>query len=239
MKRLIRNSFPIIAVSAGVWAVTFASAYGQSDAPTADSILQRMATAYAEAHSYADNSVANYRNTDGSERLHVEFRIWFARPAHFRIDAQSTPPGGGTPRREVMWSDGTTARSWASDKPVTSRPKVKLAGSGMFGTYAYHVPTMIEPNYGGPKRLHEMRSATLAGEENFEGTDCYRITGDWQGGLYELWIGKTDHLIRKLVAKYRDHEMEEIHREIALNTAIPLQVFRFAPEKEAAPPAKK
>ena len=198
-----------------------------------------MATAYAEAHSYSDTSVANYRNPDGSERLNVQFRIWFARPAHFRIDAQSTRPGGGTPRREVMWADGTTARSWASDKAVTSRPKVQIAGSGMFGTYAYHVPTLLEASYGGAKRLHEMRSAKLAGEENFEGTDCYRITGDWQGGLYELWIGKGDHLVRKLVAKYSDHDMEEIHRDISLNTAIPLELFRFAPEKEAPPPSKK
>ena len=198
-----------------------------------------MAASYEEAHSYSDKSVANYRNPDGSERLHVEFRIWFARPAHFRIDAQSKSPEGETPRREVMWADGTTARSWASDKAVTSRPKVKIAGSGMFGTYAYHLPTLLEASYGGPKRLHEMNSATVAGEENFEGTDCYRITGDWQGGIYELWIGKNDHLLRKLVAKYKDHDMEEIHREVALNTAIPLEVFRFAPETEAVPPRKE
>lgn len=214
-------------------------AHAQSDTPTAGTLLQKMATTYAEAHSYTDSSVANYRNPDGSERLAVEFKTWFARPAHFRIDAKSTSPGGGTPRREVMWSDGSTARSWASDKPVSSRPKVQLAGSGMFGAYAYHVPTLLEASYGGPKRLHDMVSPTLVGEENVEGVDCHRIRGQWQGGEYELWLGKADHLVRKLVAKYRDHEMEEIHRDVALNTAVSLEVFRFAPETEAAPAPKK
>lgn len=198
-----------------------------------------MATTYAEAHSYSDTSVANYRNLDGSERLNVQFRTWFARPAHFRIDASSTPPGGATPRREVMWSDGKMARSWASDKPVSTRPKIQFVGSRMFGTYAYHVPTLLDASYGGTKRLHDLISPTLAGEENFEGTDCYRIRGEFQGSPYELWLGKPDHLVRKLVAKYRDHEMEEIHRGIALNSAISLEVFRFAPELEVAPSKKK
>jgi len=214
-------------------------AHAQTDTPTAGALLQKMASTYAEAHSYTDNSVANYRNPDGSERLAVEFKTWFARPAHFRIDAKSTRPGGGTPRREVMWSDGSMARSWASDKPVSSRPKVQLAGSGMFGTYAYHVPTLLDASFGGTKRLHDMTSAELAGEENFEGTDCYRIRGEFQGSPYELWLGKADHVVRKLIAKYRDHEMEEIHREINLNSAISLKVFRFAPELEAVPPPKK
>jgi len=211
----------------------------QAEAPTAEALMQRMAAAYAEAHSYSDTSVANYRNLDGSERLTVQFRTWFARPAHFRLDATSTRAGGGTPRREVMWSDGKMTRSWASDKPVTNRPKVQFVGSGMFGTYAYHVPTLLDASFGGTKRLHEMTAPTLAGDENFEGTDCYRIRGEFQGSPYEVWLGKADHLVRKLVAKYADHEMEEIHRDVVLNSAVSLEVFHFAPELEAAPPAKK
>jgi outer membrane lipoprotein-sorting protein len=239
VKSLTLPSFSGIAVAVIAVAGVYSSARGQSEPVTAETVLQKMLTAYSEANSYSANSVANYRNPDGSERLKVEFRTWFARPAHFRIDALSTPPGGGNPRREVLWTDGTTARSWASDKPVTSKPKVQLVGSGMFGTYAYHIPTLLEPSYAAAKRLHEMVSPVLGEDETFEGTECYRVRGNWQGGDYELWIGKADHLVRKLVAQYSDHDMEEIHREIAPNTPIPLEVFRFAPEKEAVPPPKK
>ena len=237
MKRSLRLPLfitVVLFVAAGACVVR-----AEGEPPTAEALLQKMAATYAEAHSYADTSVANYRNPDGSERLNVEFRTWFARPAHFRLDASSARPGMPAPRREVMWSDGKMARTWATDRAVSTRPKVQFVGSGMFGTYAYHVSTLLDANFGKNKRLHELDSPKITGEENFEGTDCYRIGGEFHGSPYELWLGKADHLLRKLVAKYPDHEMEEIHRNVTLNSAIPLEVFRFAPEAEAAPPPKK
>ncbi len=65
---------------------------------------------------------------------------------------------------------------------------------------------------------------------------CYHLTGDWNGDAYEVWIGQADHLLRKIRAKYKDHELEEIHREIVLNQPVDRAVFRFAPEEEAVPP---
>lgn len=228
---------PLIAIVVALLAAP--SAFAQADPLTPESILQKTEEAYRDLNSYSDTGVANYRNPDGSDRLTVEFRIWFARPSAFRIDAQSKAPASKTPRREVMWTDGSVVRTWATDKTVSSQSKVQIAGSGMFGTYAYHVPTLLEASYGGERRIHNLNAPKLVGEETFEGTDCFRIAGEWQGAAHELWIGKADHLIRKLVAKYRDHEMEEIHRDVAPNVAIPLEVFRFAPETEAAPPPKK
>ena len=206
------------------------------DAGTAQSLLQQMERAYAAAQTYSDNSVALYRNPDGSERSKVDFKIWFARPASFRVDAQSTRPEGGPPRREVMWTDGEKARAWALGKPVVNLDRIQIAGSRMFGTYAYHVPTLLEASYGGKKRLHELGSPSLAGEETVDGVDCYRIRGDFHGDPYELWLGKSDRLVRKLVATYAGNQMEEIHREVAVNAAIPPDVFKFAPENEPLPP---
>ena len=228
---------PLIAVAVALLAAR--SGFAQGDALTPESILQKTEQAYRELNSYSDTGVANYRNPDGSERLSVTFRMWFARPSAFRLDAESKAPASKSPRREVMWTDGSVVRTWATDKTVSSQSKVQIAGSGMFGTYAYHVPTLLEASYGGERRIHNLNAPKLVGEESFEGTDCYRIAGEWQGAPHELWIRKSDHLIRKLVAKYRDHEMEEIHRDVVPNAAIPLEVFRFAPEKEAASPAKK
>lgn len=203
--------------------------------PTAGSILQEMAATYAAAQSYSDTSVAKYRNPDGTDRLGVDFRIWFARPSSFRIDALSKSPSGTTPRREVIWSEGAVTRAWATDRPVRNLAKVQIAGSGMFGTYAYHLPTLLEANYGGESRLNTLSQPTLAGEERFEDVDCYRIRGGWDGDPYEVWVGKADHLLRKIVAKYKDHELEEIHRNIAVNQPIPKEIFRFVPENETLP----
>ena len=216
-------------------------ARGQSvdTAVGAQPLLQQMEAAYARAQSYSDSSVVKYRNPDGTERSNVDFKIWFARPGSFRIDAQTTKPDGGPPRREVIWADGEKARAWSLGKPVVNLDKIQIAGSRMFGTYAYHVPTLLEASYGGKKRLHEMDSATLAGEEAVDGVDCYRIRGTFHGDPYELWLGKSDYLVRKIVATYAGNQMEEIHRDVAVGIPIAPAVFKFAPEDEPLPPPAK
>jgi outer membrane lipoprotein-sorting protein len=202
----------------------------------AESLLKRMEAAYTALASYSDVTAVKYRNPDGSDRSTVEFKMWFARPARFRADAQTTRPDGSAPKREVMWTDGQSARSWSTGKAVTNLTKVQLAGSGMFGTYAYHIPTLLEPSYAGKKRLHELGSPTLAGEEAIDGIECYRVRGQFFTDPYELWIAKRDLLVRKLVASYAGHQMEEIHRNVEVNAPLAGDVFKFAPENEATVP---
>lgn len=233
MKHSTRFRFSLLA------AFLFARVAGAQEAaaetPDANALLQDMARTYAEAASYSDVNSAVYRNRDGSERLTVSFRIWFARPDRFRVDAESKSPSSSAPRREALWTDGKTIRGWASDKPVSILAKMQLAGSGMFGTYAYHVPTLLEESYGARRRLHELTAPKLVGEEAVEGVDCYKVSGAWSGDNYRIWIGKEDHLVHKIEATYSDHELAEIHREIVIDQPIDPEIFRFAPEEEAAP----
>lgn len=210
----------------------------EAEAPTAAALLEEMEKTYAAVQSYADKSSALYRNRDESERLQVEFQIWFERPSNFRVDAESKTPGSTDTRREVLWADGVITRSWSTDKPVANLPKVQIARSGMFGTYAYHVPTLLDSNYGS-RRLNELSEPQLAGEEVFEEVDCHLIRGKWDGDTYEVWLGKEDHLVHKIMATYADHTLEEIHREITIDQPIAKDVFRFAPEKEALPKKPK
>lgn len=221
-------------------AIIFArAAIGQdaaTNAPDASALLQEAAKTYAAAESYSDVSSAIYRNRDGTERLAVTFRLWFLRPSSFRVDAESKTPSSTKPRREVLWTDGTKIRRWASDKPVSILAKMQLAGSGMFGTYAYHVPTLLQESYGARRRLHELTETKVVGIDPVEGVDCYEVSGNWTGDQYRVWIGREDHLVHKIVATYADHELEEIHREIVLGQPINPEIFRFAPENEAMPP---
>ena len=138
-----------------------------------------MEAAYAALASYSDVTAVKYRNPDGTDRSNVEFKMWFARPARFRADAHTTRPDGSPAKREVMWTDGQNARSWSTGKAVTNLTKIQLAGSGMFGTYAYHIPTLLEPAYAGQKRLHELGAPALLGDEAVEGVECYRIQGQF------------------------------------------------------------
>lgn len=204
----------------------------------AASLLKKMQAAYSAVSSYSDEISVHFRNPDLSAGAQAEGKVWFQRPSLFRIDAQSRRAPDAPPKREVMWADGKSVRSWSTTNPVSTHAKVQLAGSKMFGTYAYHVPTLLDASFGGPRRLHQLDDPTMNGEEIFEGTDCYRIRGTWLGDPYEVWLGKNDFFVRKINADYKGYGMEEIHRHIAIDQNIPKEAFQFAPEKDAAP-AKK
>ena len=204
----------------------------QENAPA---LLKRMQVAYSTLQSYSDVTSVRFRNPDGADGAQAECKIWFQRPAFFRIDGESRRAPDAPTKREVIWSDGKQVRSWSTTDPVTTHAKVQLAGSKMFGTYAYHIPTLLEASYGGPRRLHQLDGASVIGQENFEGADCYRVHGDWQGDPYEVWLGREDFLVHKIVAIYKGYEMEEIHRQISVEQNIPKEIFHFAPEKEGAP----
>ncbi|MDQ6621905.1 MAG: DUF2092 domain-containing protein [Verrucomicrobiota bacterium] len=206
---------------------------GAQSAPlTAQGLLNQMEATYAAAKTYADTSTARFRNPDQSEGAQVEFRIWFARPKFLRIDATTRATPEAAPLREVMWFDGANARTWTTGSAVMTREKIQLAGSKMFGTYAYHIPTLLDESYAGPRRLNQLNSPALAADETIDGVDCYRVRGDWQGDPYDVWLGKADHLVRKIVADYKGYVMEETHREIAINQPIAPAIFHFAPENE-------
>lgn len=211
----------------------------QDEAPTAQTLLQKMAETYAAVLSYSDTTIANYRQPDGAPGAQAEAKIWFVRPDLFRIDGQSKRAAEALPKREVMWSDGETARAWTPASAVTMLPKIQLAGSKMFGTYAYHIPTLLQASFGGPRRLHQLESPTVVAEETIDDIACYRIKGDWQGDPYEVWLGKVDSLVHKLSADYKGYAMEELHRDIRLNAPISKDVFDFAPENENVSPSSK
>lgn len=211
----------------------------QSEAPSAQALLDQMEKTYAALNSYSDTTFARYRNPDGARGARAQCKVWFVRPGFFRIDGESRRQEGSPSKREVMWSDGKMARSWSTATAVTIREKVQLAGSKMFGTYAYHIPTLLEASYAGPQRLHQLDAPAMNGEETVDGVDCYRIKGEWQGDPYEIWLGKADSLVRKIAANYKGYELEELHRSIVVDEAIPTEVFQFAPENEPEAPRRK
>jgi hypothetical protein len=209
---------------------------------TAPALLERMGARYAALRSYTDTISVHFRNPDGAPGASAECKVWFARPSFLRIDGESRRAPDAPARREVIWSDGESARAWSTSRAVTLLGKIQLAGSKMFGTYAYHIPTMLDRSFGGERRLNQLGSPTIAGDEQAEGVNCHHVRGDWLGDPYEVWLGKDDLLVRKITADYKGYLMEEIHRDIAVDQPIARKIFQFAPEQEdaAAPaPAKK
>ena len=213
-------------------------AHGQDETSAAKSVLEKMAAKYAAMKSYSDTTSVHYRNPDGGEGASAECKIWFDRPVWFRIDGESRRAPDAPPKREVLWCDGKTARSWTTTRAVTLLNKIQLAGSKMFGTYAYHIPTLLEQSYGGPRRLNQLDSPELASEETIDGVECLHVRGKWTGDPYEVWLGKNDFVVRKITAIYGGYGMEELHRNIVIDRPIPIETFQFEPEKEKTPVKK-
>ncbi len=227
----------ILAITLLCSSMTFARA--QVVETAAKSILEKMAATYAAMQSYSDSIIVHYRNPDGTEGGNSECKIWFDRPIWFRIDGESRLAPDAPPKREVIWCDGKTTRSWTTARAVTTLSHIQLAGSKMFGAYAYHIPTLLQKSYAGPRRLNNLDSPTLAEEETIDGVECFHLRGQWFKDPYEVWLGKNDFVVRKISAIYRGYGMEELHRNIAINPSIPIETFQFEPEKEAAAPEKK
>ena len=214
-------------------------AHAQIVETAAKAVLEKMAATYAAMKSYSDTVTVHYRNPDGTEGASAECKIWFDRPIWFRIDGESRRAPDAPPKREVIWCDGKTTRSWSTASAVTTLSKIQLAGSKMFGTYAYHIPTLLQQSYSGPRRLNNLDKPTLAEEETIDGVECLHVRGEWLRDPYEVWLGKDDSVVRKITAIYRGYGMEELHHNIAINPTIPIATFQFEPEKETAAPAKK
>jgi hypothetical protein len=202
---------------------------------TAESLLQEMLATYQTAKSYSDSGVCSVRPNDSSVALHYAFKTWFARPLHFRFDRLEKKNYGKIREvRVVMWSDGKNNYNWESTSDQTENvPDIKKAMWG-FGGDIHHVPALLEARYAGPHRLSDLSSPVLKGEEVFEGTDCYHVQGGWSGDLFNVWLGKSDHLVRKILAQYPTLSVEEIHRHIIVDAKISEDIFYFVPP---SPPA--
>ena len=72
----------------------------------------------------------------------------------------------------------------------------------------------------------------ITSAESIEGTDCYHLMlkngAALPGESYDLWIGKSDLLIRKFSYRVGPGWHEEIHRNIQLDVQLPDDTFRVA-----------
>jgi hypothetical protein len=81
--------------------------------------------------------------------------------------------------------------------------------------------------------LKSLTNVSLLGDEEFEGVACYRIKATNSDERVDLWIGKSDLLLRKYrrEGKFRDGLWikEEIRRKIQVNQSISEVVFNHKP----------
>ena len=207
----------------------------QVEAPAAETLLRRMTDAYASTKSYSDNGVVFHFHKSKRDPDSTPFSIVFLRPDHLRFEMTN---GVGSPylpqTRSVLWSDGNSAQTWdeSSQEVRTSRDAVRQIScfTGISSRSVHNVSSLLQKNFGWQEYLYQISSPRVVGEELFGGTNCYRIEGRGRAmRQFEIWIGKTDYLIRKIRTTHPDWQDEEIHENIVINQQISTTVFTFTP----------
>jgi outer membrane lipoprotein-sorting protein len=220
------------------------SALAQAEDPVAESLLRRMAEAYASAKSYSDTGVVFHYHKERRDPSSTAFRIVFVRPDHLRFEMTNNVGSHHLPEEySVLWSDGRSTCSWSqSDHQIKTNGDV-LAGisgfTGISGRSVHNIPSLLQKDFGWQEYLYEISSPRALGDEVFEKTNCYRIQGRGTGNRqFEIWLGKSDYLIRKIRTTYPDWQAEEIHRNIAIDQQISPDMLTFTPPKLSESPAK-
>ena len=203
----------------------------------ATTILNRMFGAYTRFASYQDEGILVHTIDEptGGTIEKMPFKTFFKTPNLFRFEW--TDYGiAKVGKTKIIWFNGKDAFSyWEPDIYEKEKtPGLAIAGATGISYGAVHtVLDLLIPEERGGSILKRLTSVSLLGEELFEGTPCYRIKATLDDDLVELWIGKSDFLLRKFrqEAKFRDglRITEEIRRKIQVDQSIPEAIFNYKP----------
>lgn len=213
--------------------------------PTARLLLNRMEEKYSHLNSYQDEGVVvtTYDEETGGRIEKLPFKTSFKRPNLFRFewtDYFLSKLG----KKRVVWSNGKSSFTyWEPDRYEKEEDLgLGIAGAtGVSGASAHTVPRLLIADEVGGFSVTELEKTSLVGEEVFEGVRCYHIKGAHPNGeIYELWIGKSDLLLRKVRQITKDSNNtrteEEIRRNIHVNEPIANALFDYKPPIELTPP---
>lgn len=205
--------------------------------PDATRILNNMFRVYSGFASYQDEGILITTNDEptGGTIEKMPFKTFFKRPNLFRFewtDYGITKLG----RTKLIWFNGKEAFTYWEPDSYEKEKSLSLAVAGATGVSSRVVNTvsdLLMPDELGGSSLKRIVKVSLLGEEVFEGVRCYRIKATEGEDPLELWVGKTDFLVRKLKreTKYADRVSvsEEIRRKIQVGHAISQVVFDYKP----------
>jgi outer membrane lipoprotein-sorting protein len=200
--------------------------------------MRRIAQSYAGCSSYQDTGVVEttFDETTSGRIEKKPFKTYFQRPTLFRFEwIDYSPYKDG--RLNIVWSNGKEAFTyWQPDRYEKEESlSMGIAGAtGISSGAAHTLSRLLMEDIMSGFALTDLTDLSIVGSEQFEGEWCYRISGKHpSGSLYELWIGKSDYLVRKLRRRSKFENFstleEEIHRDIKINVPIARSVFNFKP----------
>lgn len=197
-------------------------ATGESDAAQ---VMRQVVETYHSFSTYADKGTAIVHLT--SLKYTVEFKTLFKRPARLRFEwtvERTEPPG--LKQHGLIWSDGTNA--WASysfrGNKLEQKKDLDLAVAGATGAScdtAHTIPRLLADDVGGV-RLDEIQDLKILGNDTADGVECVVLVGHYRNvPERKIWVGRTDHLIRRIEDRSQVMTREEVRTQIVVNQEIP------------------
>jgi hypothetical protein len=196
-------------------------------------MLERVAVVYAAVASYEDSGVVLIHDPRKDQPDEITFQTAFVRPDLLRFDwvrHHPYPPLRHIKTASSIWPSvsGTHFIALGDREPKELDLNMACAGAtGVSRGSAVNIPRLLTRTLQG-SRLVDLADVKLMGTEIFEGVACHRIDGrNARGTGYEVYVGETDHLIRRIITRIPGATpTEEIHRDIRINGGIPAAKLR-------------
>ncbi len=196
----------------------------QGQQPSAETIMERMASAYASCNSYVDEGeVRSVFLEPGGPRTQIKpFSTAFVRRLAFRFEYKSRRAGYeragydiGGPEwdRYIIWRGTETVKSWWSITPgVKNQPDLFHAlgeAAGVSNLSSVTVPSLLMPELAHGSRIKSLSKLRLIGEEEVKGSKAYKIEGvDLRGNTVTVWVDAASMLLLKVYEKKKFDKFE-------------------------------
>jgi outer membrane lipoprotein-sorting protein len=196
-------------------------------------IVAKIVTVYHSMSSYRDTgTVVDYLRSQQRPGLEVtvRFETLFKRPNKLRfnwtVESSRIP---GYEQRAMIWSDGTNTwtsysfRGYKRERKATLDLAVAGATGASLGA-AHRIPRLLTDQITG-FRLDELGDLRIRGYEPTDGIECVVLVGFRADTELTVWVGRQDHLIRRIKERWKDGTRVETRRSILVNQDIPDSKF--------------
>jgi hypothetical protein len=172
----------------------------------AESLLARVAAAYAACRTYRDEGVATttFIGTSLHRTERRPFSTRFVRPGGFLFEYRRRRCEDHW-EQYATWMDGARVRTWCrildDRQPTTSLRSALAAAAGWTSGVADRVPLLLMPGLGENHWLESVRrSARIVEAPEAAGHGCVVVESPGvPGRIEQVWIDRSSLLIRRIV----------------------------------------
>ncbi len=188
----------------------------ESNAVEPPEVMRQVVAGYHSFSTYSDRGTGIVRSAGSDAVDKVEFETLFKRPNKVRFawttEYSRTP---GYKQTGVVWCDGVAV--WASYSFHGNKPEQKTsleaAVASATGASCGTAPTilrLLSDEFHEIIRLDERQGFKITGNDVANGVECLILAGnDADGDERIVWIGREDHLIRRIEDRWKGWTRKE------------------------------